>query len=140
MNIVNMQLDMNLLAIVAGAISSMVVGSLWYSPIMFAKPWMKLAGVSDSNMRGANMGMFFTQMFIISLIQAYVLFNFERSLGVIAIHQALQLVFWVWLGFTAMTMAANYIAGKKPKNLYLIDAGYHLVNLAVMSVVILKLS
>ncbi len=118
----------------------MVVGMLWYSPIMFAKPWMKLTGMSDSNMKGTNMGKFMGTMFIISLVESYVLFNFERSFGVIAIHQALQLVLWAWLGFTAMTMAANYVAGKKPKNLFLIDASYHLVNLAVMSVVILKLS
>ena len=133
-------MDMNLLAIIAGAVSSMVVGTLWYSPMMFAKPWMKLVGASESSMRGANMGKFFGTMFVISLVEAYVVFNFEKSLSVISMHQALQLVFWAWLGFTAMTMAANYVAGKKPRNLFLIDAGYHLVNLAVMSVVVLKLS
>lgn len=132
-------MDINYVGLIAGAVSSMIVGSLWYSPLMFAKPWMKLVGMSDSNMKDANMTVFMGKMLAISLVEAFVVSNFLKMLGIIDVSGALQVIFWAWLGFTAATMGANYIAGKKPLQLYLIDAGYHLVNLAVMAVVILQL-
>jgi hypothetical protein len=36
--------NLNLLAVLVAAISTMVVGFLWYSPILFAKPWMREMG------------------------------------------------------------------------------------------------
>ena len=41
--------DLNLLAVLVAAISTMVVGFLWYSPIMFAKPWMALMGYDPND-------------------------------------------------------------------------------------------
>jgi len=35
---------LNLAAIFVAAISTMVAGFLWYSPILFAKPWMREMG------------------------------------------------------------------------------------------------
>ena len=35
---------LNLLAILVAAIATMIVGFLWYSPLLFAKPWMREMG------------------------------------------------------------------------------------------------
>ncbi len=34
--------SVNLLALLAATLANMGLGFLWYSPVMFAKPWMKL--------------------------------------------------------------------------------------------------
>jgi hypothetical protein len=35
-------------AVLVSAIAAMVIGFLWYSPILFANPWMRLMGI-DTN-------------------------------------------------------------------------------------------
>src|SRR5579859_969189 len=40
---------LNLAAIFVAAISTMVVGFLWYSPLLFAKPWMREMGYDPND-------------------------------------------------------------------------------------------
>ena len=37
----------NYMTVLAAAVASMAVGLLWYSPLLFGKPWMKLMGLTD---------------------------------------------------------------------------------------------
>ncbi len=41
--------NLNLWAILVAAISTMVVGFLWYSPLLFAKAWMKEMGYDPND-------------------------------------------------------------------------------------------
>ena len=41
--------NLNLLAVLVAAISTMVVGFVWYSPILFAKPWMREMGYDPND-------------------------------------------------------------------------------------------
>ena len=42
-------LGVNLFAVLVSAIATMVVGFLWYSPALFANPWMKLMGYDPND-------------------------------------------------------------------------------------------
>ena len=44
----------NLLAIVTAALVTFAVGGLWYSPILFAKPWMRECGLTEEQAREAG--------------------------------------------------------------------------------------
>ena len=39
----------NLWAVLVAAIATMVVGFLWYSPFLFARPWMLAMGYDPDN-------------------------------------------------------------------------------------------
>ena len=39
----------NLWAVLAAGVAAMIVGFLWYSPVLFAKPWMALMGYDPSD-------------------------------------------------------------------------------------------
>ncbi len=41
--------SLNWLAVLVAAISTMVVGFLWYSPLLFAKPWMREMGYDPND-------------------------------------------------------------------------------------------
>jgi hypothetical protein len=41
--------SINLPAVLVATISTMVVGFLWYSPLLFAKPWMKEMGYDPND-------------------------------------------------------------------------------------------
>jgi uncharacterized protein DUF1761 len=42
-------MGINLWAVLVCALATMVVGFLWYSPLLFAKPWMVLMGINPDD-------------------------------------------------------------------------------------------
>jgi len=42
-------MGVNLLAVLVAAVATMIVGFLWYSPLLFAKPWMTLMGYDPND-------------------------------------------------------------------------------------------
>ena len=123
------------LVILISAIISMVLGSLWYSPILFGKQWIKLMGISKKDMgKNKNKGMAksYIVLFISSLVTIYVLSMFTSLLGASTFSQGMMIGFWVWLGFFATTMLGSVLWEKKPFSLYTINVSYHLVNLLII--------
>lgn len=120
--------QINYLAVGVAALSSFLIGGLWYSPILFAKAWMRETGLSEDEL-GKNMGRTFGLAFALSLVIA---FNLAAFLGPDAT--------WSW-GMTAGVLAAVWVGAsmaitfafeRRSAILTLIDAGYHLVAYAVM--------
>ncbi len=132
------QPNVNLVSVLIASVASMIVGFLWYSPILFGNPWMKLVGMTKESMSAAKKGM--AQMYALSavagFVMAYVLAHFASYTGAKTITDALSLAFWVWLGFVATVKFTDVLFVKKPLRLYFIDSGYQLASLAVMSVIL----
>src|SRR5438445_2726009 len=137
---------MNVLGIVlwrvaAAAVASFVVGGLWYSPLLFAKPWMKATGCDPNDKqkieemkKGA--GKLYAMAFLASLVSAAVLAKFFGAMGVDAVLYGLKIAFAVWLGFVATVQLTATLFGKKPIVLFFIDTGYQFVSYVVMAVVL----
>ena len=65
-------------AILVAALVSFVVGGAWYSPLLFAKAWMREAGLDDAALKRARLGKVFALAFLCSLVMA---FNLSAFLG-----------------------------------------------------------
>lgn len=137
-----MNIDVNYIGVLVAAVVSMVVGFLWYSPVLFGKPWMKLMGYTADGLKKAQkeMGKLYGVSFVLSLITAYILthvmalsINFYHysalSTGVIS-------AFWMWLGFVMPVQATGETFGGKKWKLFAINTGYQLAAMLVMGVVI----
>lgn len=61
----------NHIAVLISAIMSLVIGGLWYSPLLFQKSWQAAAGVSDEQMAKANPLKTFGLTFILAWIISY---------------------------------------------------------------------
>src|SRR4051812_43239778 len=101
-------------AIFVSAIASMVIGFLWYSPILFAKPWMRLMGVKcDTPEEKAAMqkeaGPMYGQAFLMSLISAIFLALVITRMLVPSedLLRGLKISFGVWLGFVMTVQYTN---------------------------------
>ena len=44
--------DLNYIGIIAATIVAFVIGGAWYSPILFAKPWMRENGFTEDDHQG----------------------------------------------------------------------------------------
>jgi hypothetical protein len=138
-----MDVDVNYLAIFLAAVSSMVVGSLWYMPACFGKYWMKYTGVKSDKMKGMtakDSAWMYGSVFVASLVTAYVLahvsFIANQFFKDSFLSDALQTGFWLWLGFTAVRLYVHDTFEYKRKKLTLLNAAHELVTIEVMALII----
>lgn len=127
--------QVNLLAILVAAIVLFVIGFLWYGPI-FGRIWMKEMGVSKKTGKKEGMWKYLLLNFIGTLVMVYVLAHFISFIAR-NFFEALQLGFWIWLGFFASTtLLGDVLWNGKSWRLYMINAVYWLVNLVVASLIL----
>src|SRR5712691_4730351 len=76
----------NYLAVLVAAVAVFVLGWLWYSPLLFFKPWMRLRGLDPvAAMAGAKMpGGKLVIEFARCIVLAYVIARFVALLGIFA--------------------------------------------------------
>lgn len=132
--------EVNYLAVVVAAVSTMIVGSVWYAPSVFGKMWMKLAKVKTGNATGGEMAYTYIMAFLLSLVTAYVLAHMAALSNTFFQNSFLQdtLVtgFWLWLGFTAARMAMHDLFETRRKKLTLLNVSHEFVTIMVMALVI----
>ncbi len=122
--------DVNYLAIVLAAVVNMVVGALWYSPVMFGKEWSKLVGRKMEDMR-KNAGPGYAVTTVGALIQAWILAHIVAwALATTAFEGAL-VGLMLWIGFVAIIQGVNTVFAGSRKKLWAINTGYFLVVLVI---------
>jgi hypothetical protein len=131
----------NLLAVLVAAIATMGVGFIWYSPILFAKPWMREMGYDpDDKVKIKEMqksaGPSYFGSFVASLISAFVLALFFHWLQVRSLHNGLLTSFHVWLGFVATVQFTDALFQKKSMKLFAINTGFQLVSFIAMGAIL----
>lgn len=127
-----MEVDtINWLAVGVAALSSFLIGGIWYSAL-FAKKWQKLAKVSDEQLKQDVLKVF-ALSFVVSLVMAinlaFFIGNKDIAFGTFA-------GFAVGFGWIAMALGMNYLFERKSFGLYAINAGYNIVALTVMGFII----
>ena len=66
-------MNINFLALLLAALSTLVVGFIWYNPKVFGTIWMKEAGMTEEKMKGSNMIMIFGLSVLYAFFIAFVL-------------------------------------------------------------------
>jgi surface polysaccharide O-acyltransferase-like enzyme len=124
----------NYLAVLVAAILNMIIGALWYSPGLFGKSWMQLAGIKpeDAQKRAGGMQRAYGLMFVASLLIAYALARVLWYAKAGSAGGGAMIGLLAWVGFVATTHGANYLFEGKPFRLYGINTGYSLVSFIVM--------
>lgn len=89
-------MEINFLALLLSALSTLVVGFIWYNPKVFGTIWMKESGMTEEKMKGSNMILIFG----VSIVYAF-LISFVLQMAVI--HQ-----------FGALGMIGGDAANAKP--------------------------
>jgi hypothetical protein len=117
--------QINYWAVLAAGVSSMVLGALWYSPVMFLKPWMRALGITQEKGKATNMGRIMTSAFVLALIGAFVFGMFLGPKPTLAL--GLGAGFSAGLCWVAGSYGINYLFEQKPLSLFLINGGYHTV-------------
>ena len=131
----------NLYAVLLCAVATMVVGFLWYSPMLFANPWMVLMGYDPNDKaKIAEMqksaGPSYGMSFIASVLSAIVLGKLIAVAGATSAMEGLKIGLVVWLGFVTTVQFTNALFMRQRNKLYLINTGYQLVCYVAMGAIL----
>ena len=123
--------DLNWIAVVVAALVPMVLGALWYSPVLFAQPWMRAVGKTEEDLRsGATTG--YVVAALAALVISYSLARIVRWAEVDDLWNGALVGLLAWIGFVATTSGVNTVFAGRPRSLFAIDSGYYLTALLVM--------
>lgn len=131
-----MQPSINYPAVVVAAVVKFSLGALWYSPALFANPWMHYTGVTEEMAAESNLAVIFGGSFVLYLLQAYILTHFIHYTGSKDAKDGAQTGFWIWLGFMATLLMQGVLYERKAIALWAINSGYELLSILVMGVIL----
>ncbi len=125
----------NVWAVILAGISYLILGALWYSPLMFGKVWIKLNGYTDEDFK-SNKPMWmitlltFRSACIASTVISMILGpNPNAPFG--AIIGFCIAVFWVTTSKLTSVLFEN-----QPVKLYFLHAGFDIVAFIIMGAII----
>ena len=130
-------MTLNILAIALGAVGGMAVGALWFSPVLFGKPWRRLANVDPA---AKQQWWVYVLALIATLVTSAVI-----AVGASVVHEAvggsylgvaLAVASIGWLGFTLSRNAVEYLFESRPATLFAIDSGHQLAVVVVIATIV----
>jgi len=127
-------MELNYWAILVSALSTFLIGGLWYSPAVFGKAWMRENGFTEESLKGGNMAKIFGLAFVLGIISAVNLAMFmgpENKWEMGALWG-----FLAGFGWVATFVGTHYLFERKSFTLFLINAGYSVVALTIMGIII----
>jgi hypothetical protein len=126
--------QMNIWAVLVAALSAFLIGGLWYSPAVFGKAWMRENNLTEEELQKSNGAKIYLVAFILVIVAAINLAMFmgpedKPEMGAL----------WGFLagfGWVATFVGTHYLFERKSFKLFLINAGYSVVALTLMGVII----
>jgi hypothetical protein len=129
-----MDVQLNIWAVIVAALATFVIGGIWYSPAVFGKAWMKENNLTEEGLKNSNMVKIFGLAFLLAFVAAINLAMFmgpedKPEMGAL----------WGFLagfGWVATFIGTHYLFERKSFKLFLINAGYSIVALTIMGVIL----
>lgn len=128
--------EINYWAVLVAMVSSMIVGSVWYTPKVFGQRWARLAKVDMENgswmpiVVGVLMG--FVTAWALAGASAIAWHFYEGSFLASALVTAVLL----WAGFTAARFITHDSFEGRSSSLTVLNIAHELVTIVVMAVII----
>jgi hypothetical protein len=122
----------NHLAILSSALILWFLGAAWYSPALFAKPWMAMLGIGKGEGKRTALYVGMIASLIGDLILSFMLAHFIVWSGTTTCKRGAMIGFIVWIGFFAAPNLPQSIYEGRPFKLFAINNGYWLVGLLIV--------
>lgn len=125
--------QLNYLAIFVAAVSTFLLGAIWYAPFVFGKIWMAENKFTEDDLK-SGMARIFGVSFVLEALMA---FNLAAFIG----NQA-DITFGIFaglaagLGWVGFAMGVTYLFDRKSFRHWAIDAGYHTVAFTMMGAIL----
>lgn len=125
--------QLNYLAIFVAAVSTFLLGSIWYAPFLFGKAWMSANNFTEDDLKGGMVKVLGSAL-VLEIVMA---FNLAAFIG----NEA-DVTFGAFAGFAAgfgwvaLGLGVTYLFDRKSFKHWAIDAGYHTVAFTMMGAIL----
>ncbi len=123
---------MQIIAIIASALSNFLLGGLWYSPVLFGTIWQKEQNLSCEQLKSHGI-----TPFIFSLIYsvlAAIGFNY-LVMNSTSLSNNLIIGLIIGILLVATAIGTNYQFSGRTNKTFLIDAGYHVARFIIYALI-----
>jgi len=119
--------NINILAVLICGVLYMIIGALWYGPMLFGKAWMKAIGKKPEDIKKEEAMKAMGISFLASLVLSGVLAFFVSMANATTFASGAMTAFWLWLGFVATTHLIVLAYENRKLPLYTMFVTYALV-------------
>lgn len=125
----------NYLAVFVAALSSFIVGWLWYGPL-FGKKWMKLNGFTPESVKsgGLSMPAIMGLNYLATVLAAFGMAAIMGDKG--CTHYGIHLGLIISVLWISTSRLNDVLYERKPVGLWLINSGYYLITYVLMGIII----
>ena len=128
----------NWIAVIVAVLINMAAGALWYSPVLFAKPWMAEVKMTMEQIRAnsaaARHG--YIVAVVASIVIAVAMAMLGQATGAATGMDGILLGLLTSIGFVGAAFSASYAFEQKTLRHFLITAGYSVVGNALIGVLL----
>lgn len=128
--------EINWLAVILATVSTMVVGSIWYTPKVFGTWWENAARVETKS----NAVVAIVITVVVSFVSAWVLAGAaaiaQEFYGGSFLSNTVVTAIILWAGFTAARFITHDAFENRPRMLTLLNISHELVTFLVMALII----
>ena len=125
----------NWLAVLTAAVSTFILGGLWYSPALFGRAWMSENKLTDAELAKSNMTKIFGLSFVLALLMAANLAAFLAEPKTNASWGATA-GFLAGFGWVTLGLATIALFERRSAKYVLINGGYMTVAFVLMGLIL----
>jgi uncharacterized protein DUF1761 len=123
----------NYVAVVVATVAALIVGFIWFMPMVFGSRWLAYLGRPGEQLRP---GPEFVLSIASAFVNAWTLAVLALNLKAASAMDGVVVGVLVWLGFFVTVTTANTVIAKRPWGLWAIDVGHALVAQVAMAVIV----
>lgn len=124
--------DLNIVGICVCAAGLWIMGALWFSPVLFAKPWMALVGIEKTEGKRPGMLLAMTASLIGDFVVALILEHLVIWSGAGSFGWGALIGFIAWAGFVGAVNLPQTMYERRPFKYFAITSGYWLLGLVLV--------
>ena len=129
--------EVNYWAVLASGVISMIIGFVWYSPMIMGRTWIEEIEKTETELKkGLNPFKTYGLSFICNLFIAFSLAQLMAHTDAFTVAGGIRLAFLCWFGFILAPMVINSLFEVKSFKLLLVDSGHHLIVILVFGIVL----
>lgn len=126
--------EISWIAVLLCGVATLLIGGLWYSPLLFARAWQREAGLSDQTLASGSLPLRFGLAFVLGALAAAAFALFIGNTMTTA--QATAAGACAGIAWVAAAFGINYLFEHRSVRLLLINGGYHALQFTAFGAII----
>jgi len=122
------------LAVLLATLATMILGFVWYSPVLFGNFWVKQVGKNMEDMSGSS-PLTYVWTALTALVGVFILALLLTMTSEVSVSTGLTAGLLVGIGISAK-IGMNFLFEDRKLGLFLITIGYHLVSYVIAGLIL----